>query len=283
MLQTTPPITLLMVAYNAEKYISAAITSILNQSFKDFELLIIDDGSTDRTKDIVSSFEDPRIILHKCHHDYIASLNFGIENARGKYVARTDADDLLHRDRLRIQYSIMEAEPSIDICGTWMTTFSDDLKDGTCLSTLKGVIDKPLKILFQGNYFYHPTMMFRMSFFRKYNLLYQRYAYAEDYKLWFEASKLGAHFYVEPQSLYYYRVSSDQVSRNKKKEQNETSIKIKKEILLFLLSKLKNKSELQGVYHTMQELEKKNIIKSEIIIAFFMAIFNSETEVYHQK
>lgn len=97
-----------MAVYNGEKYITAAIKSVLNQTFGNFEFIIMDDGSTDGTLDIINSFKNKRILLIKNKHNYINTLNTGLEKASGKYIARMDADDIMHIDRLSIQYAIME-------------------------------------------------------------------------------------------------------------------------------------------------------------------------------
>jgi glycosyltransferase involved in cell wall biosynthesis len=112
-------ITVLMPAYNAAKYIAEAIDSVLAQTFTDFELLIIDDGSTDGTVAEIRKFTDPRIRLVECEHRGVApALNHGLKEARGFYVARFDADDICYPERLRIQYYFMQANPDHVLLGT---------------------------------------------------------------------------------------------------------------------------------------------------------------------
>ena len=100
-----PKITVLMPVYNAGKYLREAIDSILNQSFSDFEFLIINDGSTDNSKNIIESYNDQRIkfIENDKNSGVIFSLNRGLDLAKGGYIARMDADDISLRDRLKIQ------------------------------------------------------------------------------------------------------------------------------------------------------------------------------------
>lgn len=114
-------ISVIMAAYNAEKYIGEAIESTLGQSFSDLEIIIVDDGSTDATRSIVRSYPDERLKLIENKHDYIGSLNIGLKTASGKYIARMDADDIMHIDRLKIQYAIMEEDPRTTICSSWIT------------------------------------------------------------------------------------------------------------------------------------------------------------------
>ena len=97
-----PEITVLMPVRNGEKYIKNAIDSVLNQTLTDFEFLIIDDGSTDRTVKIIQDYADERIHLVKRKHQFIQNLNEGLQLASGAYIARMDADDIMHTERLRI-------------------------------------------------------------------------------------------------------------------------------------------------------------------------------------
>jgi glycosyltransferase involved in cell wall biosynthesis len=114
-----PKITVLMPAYNAEKYIGEAITSVLKQSFRDFELLIINDGSTDHTVKIIESFDDPRIVLvHQENKGIASALNAGLALSRADYIARFDADDICYPDRLKIQYEFITSYPEYNIVGS---------------------------------------------------------------------------------------------------------------------------------------------------------------------
>jgi glycosyltransferase involved in cell wall biosynthesis len=112
-------ITVLMPAFNAGKYIAEAIRSVLEQTFTDFELLIINDGSTDNTVAEINKFNDGRIRLIEAGHEGIApALNRGLLEARGYYIARFDADDICYPDRLRVQYDFMEDHPDYILTGT---------------------------------------------------------------------------------------------------------------------------------------------------------------------
>ncbi|MDF2433896.1 MAG: hypothetical protein JWP44_3527 [Mucilaginibacter sp.] len=114
-----PKITVLMPAYNADKYIREAIASVLDQSFTDFELLIINDGSTDDTVKIIRSFNDSRIVLINQGNKGIAhALNLGLANARAPYIARFDADDICMPNRLKIQYDFATAYPEYSVIGS---------------------------------------------------------------------------------------------------------------------------------------------------------------------
>ena len=114
-----PKITVLMPVYNAGKYIRDAIESVLSQTFTDFELLIINDGSTDDTEKIIETFDDPRITIVKQTNKGIAiALNQGLQLSRAPYIARFDADDICYNNRLEIQYRFMAAHPANIIAGS---------------------------------------------------------------------------------------------------------------------------------------------------------------------
>ena len=116
---TTIPITVLMPAYNVEKYIREAIDSVLRQTFTEFELLIVNDGSVDGTERIIRSYPDPRIsLITQSNQGVSAALNTGLKQARGKYIARFDADDICYPERLREQFDFMEQHPEYVMIGT---------------------------------------------------------------------------------------------------------------------------------------------------------------------
>jgi glycosyltransferase involved in cell wall biosynthesis len=109
-----PEISIVLPAYNCEAFLTEAIESILNQTLKDFELIIINDGSTDKTEDVVKSFSDARIIYLKneTNSGLVYTLNKGIDIAKGKYIARMDGDDISLPTRLAKQKAILDENPS---------------------------------------------------------------------------------------------------------------------------------------------------------------------------
>jgi glycosyltransferase involved in cell wall biosynthesis len=112
-------LTVLMPAYNGEKYIGEAIESILRQTYNDFEFIIVNDGSTDRTEEVIRSYKDPRIVLINQQNGGVsAALNTGLKAARGKYIARFDADDVCYDFRLTQQIEFMESHPDYVLAGS---------------------------------------------------------------------------------------------------------------------------------------------------------------------
>jgi glycosyltransferase involved in cell wall biosynthesis len=263
-----------MPVYNAEAYVQEAIESVLKQSFKDFELIIIDDGSEDNTIPIIRSYLDKRITVLQNRHDFIGSLNLGLQKASGKYIARMDADDIMHIDRLRIQHAIMEEESIITVCGTWMIPFGENTAPGKVSYSLNGLCEYPVLQLLKGNFLYHPTVMIRKDFLDTHHLQYENYECAEDYKLWFEVAKRQGVFYIESQPLLNYRVSEGQVSKSKQKQQQETARRIRHEILGYLLEQNKtDHPEISILYQDFFPLKEKNMMTSEDIFAFFYTLF----------
>ena len=228
-------ISVLLPVKNGEKYISESIDSILQQSYSDFELLIIDDDSTDRTLEIVNSYSDSRIKVFKGTEGFISNLNLGIEVSDCSFLARMDADDIMYPERLENQIRIME-NYKVDICSSWMTVFGEGF-DAFLLDNLEGIIVDPLKWLLYKNFISHPTTMIRKGFLLDKALRYDHgYPCAEDYKLWFEIAKKNGVFYVDRVPCLKYRISTDQVTSIRKQEMKRQSAKIQNEIFEYLLA-----------------------------------------------
>lgn len=195
--------------YNRACYIGECIGSILSQTFEDFELLIVDDGSTDDTVDIIRSYNDPRIRLIMNEHDYIGSLNLLLEEAKGKYIARMDSDDIMMPERLAVQYEYMESHPEVDVLGTGIRCFGDAEYD--CPPFCVGNVG--IKELLEGCCVTHPTTMIRKSRMNEFNLRYSRnYIYLEDYDLWARAVICGLCIRNIPDILLKYRFCDSQVT-----------------------------------------------------------------------
>jgi glycosyltransferase involved in cell wall biosynthesis len=118
----TPKVTVLLAVHDGEPYVRQALESVLNQTFADFELLVVDDASTDRSVQIVESLADDRLRLLRNERNVgqVPSLNRGLLEARGEYVARMDADDVCHPSRLERQVAVLDAEPRVGLVGSWL-------------------------------------------------------------------------------------------------------------------------------------------------------------------
>lgn len=245
--QIIPSISIVMPAYNASEYIRESIDSILEQTYNNFELIIIDDGSADTTIEIINAYQDERIRLIYNEHDFIGSLNLGMTKARGKYIVRMDSDDIMLPERLQKQYDFMEANPSIDISGTWMKTFGQSKRE---MNNAVNHIGLQLQSIFFTPV-YHPTAIFKKKIiynFPKVNDIYQvynkEYVFAEDYKLWIILLTEGYKFANIPQVLLYYRSSDTQVTSVKQKEMLQTTLRIQNEYLEFVMEQIVEKDEM---------------------------------------
>jgi glycosyltransferase involved in cell wall biosynthesis len=183
-----PLVSVIMPVYNAELYLETAVKSILVQSFKDFEFLIFDDGSTDRSWNILQSFADDRIKLFhsNINKGYVHHLNDGIALSVGKYVARMDADDISHPERLERQVAFMEANSKVVLCGTRYQNIGSGLLGSLPCS------DGTIRLcLLNNNVFAHPTVMMRRHTLIEHQLRYPVISVIEDYGLWSVLSQFG--------------------------------------------------------------------------------------------
>lgn len=278
MMKNQHAISINMPVYNAQKYVADAIKSVLEQTFSDFEFIIMDDGSTDATLDIINSFSDNRIVLIRNEHNFVETLNRGLDRSGGKYIVRMDADDLMHIDRLDIQYAFMEKNPEIDICSSWMQCFNamGDVETGTCVC---GYISDPLMHFLKTNFVFNPTCMIRKEFIDKNALRYHTYRYGGDFKFWCDAAKLGARFYVDSQLLHYYRLSDQQVSHAHKEEQIRNTLEIKKEVILSLIDCEPKPQHFREAYQALSSLTGTDKMTDALFLDFFYKLFAEQKTV----
>ena len=190
MTDTSPLVTVLMPIYNGEAFVAEAIESILDQTFQDFEFLIIDDGSTDKSVEIIERYADSRIrLIHNEHHsELVRTLNRGLELAQGKYVARMDADDISLPDRLERQVGFLEANADVGACGTWVVLMGD--REGEIWRYPESAGGVLCGLLFHAS-LAHPTVCMRREVFDQHALRFDEgYPHAEDYELWSRASEV---------------------------------------------------------------------------------------------
>lgn len=220
-------ISVVMCSYNTkEGYLRHAIESILNQGYKDFEFIIVDDKSTDNSIDIIKSYKDSRITLicNEKNMGLTRSLNVGISNTKGKYIARMDADDISLPKRLVVQLEYMEDNPDKVLCGSLAIGFGEDIKDIHTHFTNDDELNK-IKLLF-STVLVHPTVMMRSDVLKYNNIRYdERYKKTQDYKMWIDLSKVGSLGFIK-QPLLKYRWHKNQISASQSDEQNLCSYKI---------------------------------------------------------
>ncbi|WP_103567464.1 glycosyltransferase family 2 protein [Campylobacter concisus] len=209
-----PVVSVVMSVYNAEKYLDDAIQSILKQTYKNFEFVIINDGSNDRSLEIIKKYknEDDHIILiSRENRGLISSLNEGIAKARGEYIARMDADDISLPFRIEKQLQVMEHDKNIVVCGSWINIFGENINEKVARYFEH---DKQIKAnLLVSCCFAHPSVMIRKDALTNNNILYdERFKNAEDYYLWTQLAKVGK-FYNIPEILLKYRFLETSITR----------------------------------------------------------------------
>lgn len=181
----TPSLSVLFCVYNGERYLNEAVLSILAQTFSDFEMVIVDDGSTDATPKILDCFGDSRIVrLHnETNRGLVASLNIAIAHSRGKYLVRMDADDLSLPDRFKHQWDYMELHPEVGVLGCWMEQLHEE---SGYREILKAPAEHHLirwKMLFETVVF-HATVMMRRDLVVREGGYDERFLHIEDTELW---------------------------------------------------------------------------------------------------
>lgn len=185
-MNNTPLVSVIMSVYNAEKYLAQAIDSILQQTFQNFEFIIIDDGSIDSSLDIIKDYrkKDERIIVieNKKNCGLGFSLNRGIKIAKGKYIARQDADDISFNNRLEIQYNFMEDNQEIDLlgCDNYLIDINGELFRKNSMKNFEAIkiLKKRLKI------FSHGTAFMKSDTLKKLGGYNEDLYYAQDRDLW---------------------------------------------------------------------------------------------------
>ncbi len=204
-------LTVLMPVYNGEAFLADCMASILNQTYRDFVFLIIDDASTDRSKEIVRSFNDPRIQLVELpeHAGQISAMNKGLTMIDTPLVARMDADDISKPQRLARQVAFLKGHPNVGLCGTFATTFGGQKRRRWSYPCEPS--DIKVKLLFECS-FVHSSTVIRRDFLEKYDLKYNKsLEHSYDWELWQRAAR---HFDLAniPQYLVEYRIHEQSVS-----------------------------------------------------------------------
>ncbi|MFA6391471.1 MAG: glycosyltransferase [Patescibacteria group bacterium] len=226
-----PIITVLLPVYNGEKYIKEAIESILNQKFTNFELLIIDDCSTDRSGRIIQDFKDPRIrfFSNKNNLGLIKTLNTGISLAQGEYIARMDQDDVSLPHRLEKQIAFLDAHSEIGVCGTGFRIIDQE-------GTLKNEIhfpNRPLLFSWKLHFFSplaHPTVMMRTSLVKEMGGYNTKATYYEDYDLWIRLNSITKLTNLDD-ILFHLRKHDENTSQIHLDQQVNSSIKLCRELI----------------------------------------------------
>lgn len=220
-MKENPLITVLLCTYNDETYIEECIQSILDQSYKNFEFIILNDGSLDNTKQIIQSFKDPRIryLEHSKNKGLEDSKNWGLAEARGKYIVYTDGDDISLSKRLNVQTKFMEENPDVGLCASAVQIFGT--KDSYYCPAKKDLEIKSRALV--GTPLNHPSCMVRKSVLIEHNIKYRKgFNAAEDHPFMVDLM-IVSKVYCIPTVLYMYRLHDDNVSIRKKGIQQDSA------------------------------------------------------------
>lgn len=212
-MSANPRVTVLMSVYNSADFLREAIDSILNQTFKDFEFLIINDGSKDKSLDIIKSYKDRRIVLvSRPNKGLVASLNEGISLAKGEYIARQDSDDISVKHRLKTEVEFLDSHPSVALVGS---NYAHIDKVSKCTGTVTNIFTNSddLKVaLVTCNQYGHGSIMMRSSILEKVGMYDRSVGHVEDYDLWLRISRVADVANIE-EPLYLYRKNEKGVTQ----------------------------------------------------------------------
>ena len=206
-----PSVSIVLSVYNGAMYLRESLDSLLNQSFKDFELIIINDGSTDDTAKILSSYKDDRIKMYEQDNlGLVSALNRGIGLASGKYIARQDADDKSEPKRLERQVASLEDNTELVVIGSSMSVMDETSKKKHVHKVLLNDPELKQELLVRSP-FAHGSVMFKKDAFNRAGRYRQNEYPAEDYGLWLRLSEFG-NFANFDSPLYVYRESDRSIS-----------------------------------------------------------------------
>lgn len=269
-----------MSVYNGQRYLRAAIDSILQQTFTDFEFLIIDDGSKDASVEIIKSYSDPRIrlLINEKNIGLAASLNTGIDSSAGHYIARMDCDDISLPQRLEKQVAFLESHTDIGICGSGIEII------GTKSGALVGFFNDDAMIrssLIFDSGFAHPSVMISRQLLSEANLRYdETFTHAQDYDLWARAAAYTK-FANLPETLVHYRIHAGSAGRKSGAKQRAMADRVRRQQLQHLgIQPLAAEYALHYAISTWQFRPKKDSLESLEIWFEQLIEANEATQAY---
>jgi glycosyltransferase involved in cell wall biosynthesis len=229
-----PKVSVAVPFHNEETFLKDCIESILNQTFTGFEIIMVNDGSTDGSKGLVKRYADydERIrLIDSAGSGLVAALNTGIEAARGEYVARMDADDIMHEDRLKLQYEYMTENPDVSVLSCLVEKFPKKIISPNMqyyIDWLNSLTDNESirRDMFIESPVAHPSVMLRRSELIKLGG-YRDNGMPEDYDLWLRYYAAGKRFHKIDKVLHFWREREDRHSRVSEVYSHENFVKLK--------------------------------------------------------
>lgn len=276
-----PKISVVMSVFNGEKYLEEAVESVLNQTFNNFEFIIVNDNSNDNSLELLNNYMDPRIeiINNRVNLGLTKSLNKALDRAKGEYVARMDADDICMLDRFQKQVDYLDRNKDISILGgciQYVGSKNEILKMPVTHSEIK------CQQLFE-NVMAHPTIMMRQADMKKYSLKYdEHFLKTQDYDLWTRAIKV-LNFANLTDVILKYRIHDNQITITQNNTQSKFANEIIKRQLVELSVNLNDKD--LNIYLDVLENGATDIIqftKFEEVL-FKIIQINKEKQIYNEK
>ena len=276
-----PKMSVLMSVYNGARYLRIAVDSVLGQTFEDFEFIIVDDGSTDDSIEILSAYDDPRIrlISNEENIGLTRSLNIGLEIARGDYVARMDPDDICVPERFERQVEYLDSSRKVGVIGSQMTVINEV---GTPLRTFEVPTSHSMIVwtLFFKRAFGHPSVMMRKSIVESVGGYDESYRYAQDYGLWIRL--LGVtQFASMPEVLVLYRTHPGTISNHRTEIQQGLAHRARQQLISQVLDRAISTEIIGWLFESQRPSHTLSDHQTEQVIATLLALFSaSERNAY---
>ncbi|NVM22264.1 MAG: glycosyltransferase [Desulfobacterales bacterium] len=273
---SNPGVSVVMSVYDGERYLREAINSILNQTLADFEFIIVDDGSTDGTPEILEGYaaRDERIRLERNAYNLglTPSLNKGLQLTRGEYIARQDADDISLPQRLASQANFLDDHPEVGVIGTWINNFDENGRQ----IIWQTPISHPLirwSLLF-GASIAGPSVMMRRFLLEGDTPFRPEMLHAEDYDLWARLSD-KTQFANLRERLYLRRMHKDRISVRYYKEQEETVKSVMHENITRLLGNEVREASVEMLRHVTRGELLKNRLELQNTAKLFLHLYRA--------
>lgn len=223
----SPKISVILPVFNGMPYLPLAINSILNQTYKNLEVIVINDGSTDDSSKYLRTINDKRIkiITNKSNLGLASSLNTALKNAKGEFVARMDSDDISHKMRIKKQLAFLIENDQIDLCGSWVDVINvKSQKIGLKKTPLTH--KKIMEALDWYSPIIHPTFFARREFYKSLNGYRQAFEFAEDYDLLIRGKKNNKYANI-PEALLSFRMQKSRRSYTSINRMSRSDLQVK--------------------------------------------------------
>jgi len=257
----SPLISVIMPVFNADLFLHESIESILSQTYPNLELIIINDGSSDNSESIIRKYNDHRIKYYAFSNNkgLTEALNFGIKMSKGDFIARADADDILYKNRLELQVKYLQEHKEISLVGSQMIEISPSEKIWGAYFNHKDILTK----MFFDSPIWHPTAFFRKEILINNKLEYNSNYGSEDYKLWFELSKIVKMANLS-QILLRYRINPNSLTGNKTQIRNLDNLRI--EVLQYYFNEIELTDTEIKYYTILMSYEERLINNSDLTL-----------------